>query len=78
MSCRTKEGEYGTGHNAYIEDEDGLIWNTYHAKVGVDGPRSTGFRRVHFDVEGYPVLEMTEEKDLKEELAEVKLKVTVL
>ena len=78
MSCRTKEGEYGTGHNAYIEDEDGLIWNTYHAKVGVDGPRSTGFRRVHFDVEGYPVLEMTAEKDLKEELAEVKLKVTVL
>lgn len=77
MSSRAKEGEYGTGHNAYIQDEDGLIWNTYHAKVGINGPRSSGFRRVHFDGEGYPVLEMTEEMDLVPELAEVSMEVIV-
>ena len=45
---RSKEGEYGTGHNSYIMDEDGLVWNAYHGKPGVDGPRSSGLRRVHF------------------------------
>ena len=77
MSCRTKEGETGTGHNAYIQDDDGLIWNIYHARTGVDGPRCTGFRRVHFDVEGYPVLEVTAQKDLKPELAKVEMEVIV-
>ncbi|HKM04044.1 MAG TPA: family 43 glycosylhydrolase [Lachnospiraceae bacterium] len=75
MSSRTKEGEYGTGHNAYVQDDDGLVWNTYHAKPGIDAPRSSGIRRVHFDVEGYPILEMTEELDLKPELAHVSMKV---
>ncbi len=45
MSSRSKEGEYGTGHNSYIMDEDGLVCNAYHGKPGVDGPRSSGLRR---------------------------------
>lgn len=69
LSSRSVEGEFGTGHNAYVTDEDGLVWNTYHARPGVDGPRSTGIRRVHFNAEGFPVLDLTEEKDLKPELA---------
>ncbi|WP_310605462.1 family 43 glycosylhydrolase [Anaerosporobacter sp.] len=77
MSCRTKEGETGTGHNAYVQDDDGLTWNIYHARTGVEGPRCTGFRRVHFDTEGYPLLELTQEKDLKLELAKVEMLVVV-
>ena len=77
MSSRSKEGEYGTGHNSYITDEDGLVWNAYHARPGVDGPRSSGIRRVHFGPEGYPVLDLTEELDLAPELAWVSAKVTV-
>lgn len=77
LSCRSMEGEYGTGHNAYVEDEDGLLWNTYHARPGVDGPRSTGVRRVHFDVDGEPVLEMLEEDDVRPELREVSMMVVV-
>ena len=77
LSSRSVEGEFGTGHNAYVTDEDGLVWNTYHARPGVNGPRSSGIRRVHFNVEGFPVLDMTEEMDLVPELASVKTEVEV-
>ncbi|MBO4750027.1 MAG: family 43 glycosylhydrolase [Lachnospiraceae bacterium] len=66
FTSRSYEGEYGTGHNAYVIDEDGTTWNTYHARPGVDGPRSTGIRRVHFDVDGEPMLDVIEELDLRE------------
>lgn len=77
LSCRSVEGEYGTGHNAYVTDEDGLVWNTYHAKPGVEGPRSSGIRRVHMDAEGYPVLDVTEERDLVQKIAKVHMKVVI-
>ncbi|MCR4597395.1 MAG: family 43 glycosylhydrolase [Acetatifactor sp.] len=64
FTSRSYEGEYGTGHNAYVIDEDGTTWNTYHARPGVDGPRSTGIRRVHFDIDGEPMLDVIEELDL--------------
>ncbi len=67
LTSRSVEGEFGTGHNAYVTDDDGLVWNAYHARPGVEGNRSSGIRRVHFDRDGYPVLDLTEEKDLKEE-----------
>lgn len=77
LSSRSVVGEFGTGHNAYVTDDDGLVWNTYHARPGVDGPRSSGIRRVHFNIEGFPVLDMTEEKDVKPELAMVETTVVV-
>ena len=77
LSSRSVEGEFGTGHNAYVTDDDGLVWNTYHARPGVNGPRSSGIRRVHFNAEGFPILDLTEELDLKPELAEVKMDVVV-
>lgn len=77
LTSRSVPGEFGPGHNAYVTDEDGLVWNTYHARPGVKGPRSSGIRRVHFNVEGYPVLDLTEENDLKPELAWVKTEVIV-
>ena len=77
LSSRSVEGEFGTGHNAYVTDEDGLVWNTYHARPGLNGPRSSGIRRVHFNVEGFPVLDLPEELDLKPELAAVRTQVIV-
>ena len=95
LSSRSAAGEYGPGHNAYVTDEDGLTWNTYHARPGwqqttqgssstpvegsevVFGARSSGIRRVHFNVEGYPVLDMTEEMDLDPKLQWVKTNVIV-
>lgn len=72
LTSRSVEGEFGPGHNAYVIDDDGTVWNTYHARPEVDGARSSGIRRVHFDVEGDPVLDLTEELDLREEYAPVK------
>lgn len=68
-------GEYGPGHNSYVIDDEGLIWNAYHAKPGVDGPRSSGIRRVHFDIDGYPVLDLTEDKDINKDLSQISMTV---
>lgn len=77
LTSRSVDGEFGTGHNAYVIDEDGLIWNTYHARPGTEGPRSSGIRRVHFDIDGEPVLDMTEDLDLSDSLREVETTIVV-
>lgn len=77
LTSRSVKGEYGTGHNAYVTDEDGNVWNTYHARPGVDGPRSSGIRRVHFDSDGYPVLDLTEDKDLDQGLRKVGMEIII-
>ncbi|AIQ40836.1 glycosyl hydrolase [Paenibacillus sp. FSL R5-0912] len=77
LTSRSVPGEYGPGHNSYVTDEDGVIWNAYHARPGIDGPRSSGLRRVHFDIDGAPVLDLTEDKDLKPELKQVSMEVIV-
>ncbi len=85
LTSRSVAGEYGPGHNAYVTDEDGLTWNTYHARPGIRtedgrqgfGPRSSGIRRVHFGAEDFPFLDMTEEMDLDPALAWVSTTVHV-
>lgn len=72
LTSRSVDGIYGPGHNAYVTDDDGKVWNTFHGRPGVNGPRSSGIRRVHFDVYGEPVLDVTEELDVAEELKTVK------
>ncbi len=77
LTSRSALGEYGPGHNSYVIDDDGIVWNAYHARPGIDGPRSSGLRRVHFDIDGYPVLDLTEDKDLNTELANVAIDITL-
>ncbi|RCX13491.1 GH43 family beta-xylosidase [Anaerobacterium chartisolvens] len=77
LTSRSVNGEYGPGHNSYVFDEDGNCYNAYHARYGIDGPRSSGIRRVQFDNEGYPVMDLTEELDLNKDLRLVKTKVIV-
>jgi len=72
LTSRSVEGEYGTGHNAYVTDSYGDVWNTYHGRPGTDAPRSSGIRRVHFDIDGEPILDLTEDKDVAPELKNVK------
>lgn len=75
LTSRSVPGEYGPGHNSYVVDDFGTIWNVYHARPGIRGPRSSGIRRVHFDIDGYPRLDLTEEKDLNQDLAKVAIDV---
>src|SRR5690606_16974963 len=77
LTSRSVSGEYGPGHNSYVMDDDGVLWNVYHARNGIDGPRCTGIRRVHFDIDGYPVLDLTEERDINPELKHVSTKLIV-
>ncbi|WP_127530150.1 family 43 glycosylhydrolase [Paenibacillus kobensis] len=77
LTSRSVARQYGPGHNSYVTDEDGAIWNVYHARPGVQEPRCTGIRRVHFDIDGYPVLDLTEENDLNRDLAQVSIDVIV-
>lgn len=71
----SKPGEYGPGHNAYVTDEYGDIWNTYHARPGIDGPRSSGIRRVHIGFDGEPVLDLLEENELPKGMERVEVKI---
>ncbi len=57
LTARSVEGEYGTGHNAYVIDPKGRVWNAYHARFGATAPRSSAIRQVFFDVDGAPVLD---------------------
>ncbi|NMB39300.1 MAG: family 43 glycosylhydrolase [Firmicutes bacterium] len=77
LTSRSVLGEYGPGHNSYVVDDSGIIWNAYHARPGVKGPRSSGIRRVHYDIDGYPRLDLVEEKDLNRELVKVYTEVVV-
>ncbi|MBE5929014.1 MAG: glycosyl hydrolase [Lachnospiraceae bacterium] len=77
LTSRSMPGEFGTGHNAYVTDEYGDIWNTYHARPGVDGVRSSGIRRVHMDIDGLPILDLTEDLDVTDEIADVSITINV-
>ncbi len=77
LTAFSVSGETGTGHNAFIREENGTTWCTYHARVGKDGPRSSGFRRVHFHRDGFPVLDLTEDRDIKLDYRNLTLQVVV-
>ena len=77
LTSRSVPGEYGPGHNAYVTDDDGIVWNAYHARPGVRGPRSSGLRRVHFDIDGYPVLDLTEDRDVSSRLKNISARLIV-
>lgn len=62
------KGEYGPGHNSYTVDEDGIPVNIYHARTtdntGTGPARHMGARRVHFAVDGTPILDMTDDREI--------------
>ena len=77
LTSRSVEGQFGTGHNAYVMDAYGDLWNTYHARPGIRGPRSSGIRRVHFDIDGVPVLDLAQEDDVTDEISTVHTRVII-
>ncbi len=81
----TKEsvpGEYGPGHNNFVIDhETGDTLMVYHAVPHDDQDRTLGrqpyVRRVHWSKAGYPYLEMTPQRDLKDEFRHVTMTLTL-
>lgn len=77
LTSRSVEGEFGPGHISFITDDIGNVWNAYHARPGIGKPRCSGLRRVHFDIDGVPRLDLTEERDLNPGLSEVETELVV-
>ncbi len=79
LSDHSVEGEHGPGHNGFYKDENGDTWITYHAKLTPGwATRSTAIRRVHFDVYGTPVFNMSKERDISPEYKELTFNITVV
>lgn len=76
LSFYSVEGEYGPGHHSFYVDEDGELMIAYHAEDALDHTiRCDGIRRVHFDAEGRPRLDLSADDSLNPKLCRVKVKV---
>ena len=74
MSSRSCPDEDGAGHNSYVKDTNSLMWNFYHGRKNLTGPRSSGARRVHFDIDDESMLDVLEAFDLPEEMRTIAVK----
>ena len=81
MTKESVPGMYGPGHNSFIKDPDtGDDLIVFHAVPHADGRplgRRPAVRRVHWTINGVPNLEMTEERDLKDELRNVECTILI-
>lgn len=64
LTSESVPGEYGPGHNSYVEDEDGVLVNIYHTIPSSGGQRNTNARRVHWAADDTPVLDMTLDREI--------------
>ncbi len=78
LSFYSIEGEYGPGHNAFYTEDNGDFMISYHAEERLSGgPRSIGIHRIHFNLQGEPVFDMSADRDLAPSLANVEMTVKV-
>lgn len=78
LSHYSVNGEYGPGHNSFFTDSRGNLMIAYHAEDALDHHiRCDGIRRVHFNIEGEPVFDLSAERDLDDKLTQVELEVIV-
>ncbi len=78
LSYYSVKGEYGPGHNTFYIDENNDLMIAYHAQEALKSNlRCTGIRRVHFNIRGMPVFDMSAERDLNPKLAGVTTRVKV-
>ena len=78
LSFYSVEGEYGPGHNSFFVDDDGNLMIAYHGETALESRlRCDGIRRVHFDIHGEPVFDMSADRDLNPALCKVSMQVIV-
>ncbi|MBD3921755.1 family 43 glycosylhydrolase [Paenibacillus sp. PR3] len=77
MHSLSLPGQYGPGHNMFVQDEHGDWYNVYHA-CGIDGGRrNASIRPLHWRFDGSPILDMRDEEDLLPELETITLTIKV-
>ena len=68
------EGIQGPGHNSFFRDEEGRLMIAYHAQErGKYNCRCSTYHRVHFSADGFPMLNVTGERDAAAELAQAEI-----
>ncbi|HHX12455.1 MAG TPA: family 43 glycosylhydrolase [Clostridiales bacterium] len=78
LSYYSMEDVYGPGHNTFYKDSSGNHMIIYHAQGAMqNAPRCTAIHRVHYNRHDIPVFNMSEKRDLNQELVKVRSKVIV-
>ncbi len=78
LSHYSVKGVYGPGHNSFFTDPEGNLMVAYHGETSIDGHlRCSGIHRVHFGIDGAPVFDMEEQRDLRPEVREVSMQVQI-
>ena len=73
LSFYSVPNKWGPGHNSFFMDDYGNLMIAYHGETSLRGrERCVGIHRVHFNVDGEPVFNMSAERDLDPALAQVK------
>ena len=67
--------QVGPGHNSFVKDEFGDLYNVYHSG---HRPRHTSICPVHFRFDGSPVLDMAPYEEVNPNLKQVKMLVRIL
>ncbi|MDR0671914.1 MAG: family 43 glycosylhydrolase, partial [Oscillospiraceae bacterium] len=57
-------GQDGPGHNSYLTDDNGKVYNIFHATLSSGSTRDFGIRPVHFAKDGRPILDMTADREI--------------
>ncbi len=78
LSFYSVPNKWGPGHNSFFMDDFGNLMIAYHGETSLRGrERCVGIHRVHFNIDGEPVFNMSAERDLDPSLAQVKTTVVV-
>jgi GH43 family beta-xylosidase len=75
MHSLSQPGQYGPGHNSFVQDQFGDWYNVYHACGVNSGFRNASIRPVHFRFDGSPILDMKDEEELLPEYEKITLKI---
>ena len=73
LSFYSVPNRWGPGHNAFFMDDFGNLMISYHGETSLRArERCVAIHRVHFNVDGEPVFNMSADRDLDPSLAQVK------
>lgn len=72
MNNGSPVSQVGPGHNSFVKDEYGDLYNVYHSG---HRPRHTGVCPVHFRFDGSPIIDMALYEEVSPDLKEVEMQV---
>ena len=75
MNNGSPVSQVGPGHNSFVRDEYGDLYNVYHSG---HRPRHTGVCPVHFRFDGSPVIDMAPYEEVNPDLKQVEMQVRLV